>query len=62
MLYDGFINICRHEGQSPTRVLAALNISKGSLSRWIGGGSPTKMLMKNANESLYDKRIAKGPP
>jgi len=52
VFYDGFINICRHEGVSPTRVLTTLNISKGSLSRWRNGGSPTNETKKKIADYL----------
>lgn len=40
MFYDNFIDLCETAGESPSRVLTALGISKGSLSRWKDGGEP----------------------
>lgn len=40
MFYDNFIRLCEINGHSPTRVLTALGISRGSLGRWRAGGEP----------------------
>ncbi|MPM62970.1 hypothetical protein SDC9_109848 [bioreactor metagenome] len=40
MFYENFINLCEIRGVSPTKVLLALGISKGSLGRWKTGGKP----------------------
>ena len=40
VFYDNFIRLCETKGHSPTRVLTALGISRGSLGRWKDGGEP----------------------
>lgn len=49
MFYDSFVSLCEDRGVSPSKVLDALGMSRGSLFRWKNGGAPR-------NE--YKKKIA----
>lgn len=46
MFYDNFIEICNENGVSPTRVLVALEISRGNLTRWKNGVEPRNEIKK----------------
>lgn len=52
MFYDKFIDACARKGVSPTRVITALNMSKGSLSRWRDGGEATNETKKKVADYL----------
>ena len=63
MFYDRFVDACAQKGISPTRVITALKMSKGSLSRWRSGGDTTnETKMKIADylgisiDDLLDKK------
>jgi len=40
VFYDQYISICENHGVSPSKALAQIGISKGSLGRWKNGGEP----------------------
>lgn len=52
MFYNNFLNLCEEKGVSPTRVLSAVEISKGALSRWRDGGEPTNETKKKIADFL----------
>src|SRR5574344_234015 len=57
VFYDSLNGLCERRGVSPSKVLDALGISRGSLGRWKSGGRPRNEILQRLYTLAIKQKI-----